>query len=212
MESLGQKIRSRRKFLGMSQQELANKSGLAMMTIRRYETEEREPTIQTIKKIAHALDVPINYLIPHQSEISGTKNKNIIKIPVYETIPAGVPMEAIEDVLDYEEIPEDWTKEQKEFFGMRVNNLSMEPEYMPGDVVIFEKKSNCKNGDVCAIFVDGEKEAIIRKVQKTENGIILIPLRQHRSAYKVRFFNNESQDFYFLKILGVACELRRKIP
>ena len=54
--NLIQKIRKARK---LTQKELAEKSGLSLMSIRRYESGERQPKYDQLKEIASALDVPV---------------------------------------------------------------------------------------------------------------------------------------------------------
>lgn len=53
--NIGAYIRDLRKSRGMTQQELADKSGVSLMSIRRYESGEREPRHDILKKIADAL-------------------------------------------------------------------------------------------------------------------------------------------------------------
>jgi transcriptional regulator with XRE-family HTH domain len=61
---LGQRIRKYRKKLGMSQDALSKKAGLAFHTIAKIETGATpNPTIDTVKKIADALDVGVEDLI-----------------------------------------------------------------------------------------------------------------------------------------------------
>lgn len=61
-QNTGDKIREYRKLAGLTQQELAQKTGISMMSIRRYERGERNPTYETISKIASALGVSVTGL------------------------------------------------------------------------------------------------------------------------------------------------------
>lgn len=67
MESInrevGNKISLIRKTEGLSQKELADKSGLAQNSIGNYERGERSPTIIAMAKIAKALGVPLGELV-----------------------------------------------------------------------------------------------------------------------------------------------------
>ena len=56
---LGQEIRQTRKKRRMSQSELAEKAGLALMTISRLERGEHDPHMKTLVRITRALDVPL---------------------------------------------------------------------------------------------------------------------------------------------------------
>ena len=56
---LGQNIRERRKERRMSQTELAQEAGVALMTISRLERGEHDPHLRTLSQIARGLGVPL---------------------------------------------------------------------------------------------------------------------------------------------------------
>lgn len=68
IETLGEKIKHYRRIKGYSQEQLAEKTELSKMSIRRYETGERQPRIETIKKIADSLNITLNDLLPDSIE------------------------------------------------------------------------------------------------------------------------------------------------
>lgn len=125
---------------------------------------------------------------------------------VYGTIPAGKPIECIEDIIDTEEIPADMLKGGKEYFGLRVKGNSMEPEYLDGDTLILLKQEDCENGDDCVVMVNGQ-EGTFKRVFKNENGIILQPLN---NAYPPTSYSNKEIEELPVKILGIVEEIRRK--
>ncbi len=57
--TIGAKIKEVRTHFGLTQKKLAEKSGLAEITIRQYENGKREPKIEALLKIANALDVAV---------------------------------------------------------------------------------------------------------------------------------------------------------
>jgi transcriptional regulator with XRE-family HTH domain len=56
---LGQKIRELRKERRMSQTELAQRAGVALMTISRLERGEHDPHVRTLSQTAKGLGVPL---------------------------------------------------------------------------------------------------------------------------------------------------------
>ncbi len=60
---LGQRVRELRKKQKMSQTELAEKAGVALMTISRLERGEHDPHMRTLWRIARSLGVPVVELI-----------------------------------------------------------------------------------------------------------------------------------------------------
>ncbi len=65
----GEKIKSKRSELKMSQQSLAEKSGLSLRTIQNYESGQRHPAnIAIVKDIATAIGVSYDYLLDDKSQ------------------------------------------------------------------------------------------------------------------------------------------------
>ena len=184
-----------------------NSTGLIAM----WKNGERQITTGDVALIANYLNLTIDELINKDLRFDNVQpteiDKDIVKIPVLGVIPAGVPIEAIEDVLDYEEIPKDWCKGGKEFFGLLIKGDSMFPKYIDNDVVIFEKTNDFNNGDECAVMVNGD-DCTFKKVLKHDHGITLQPLN---SAYDIKMYSNEDIEKLPIKIIGVAKEMRRKL-
>mgnify|MGYP000280277139 FL=1 len=200
-----------RKKKNITQQELADKTNIERSTISRIENGEIDTSIDNAIKIASALEIPLEEIIAKDLRFDNISpveiDKDVIKIPVLGVIPAGIPIEAIEDVLDYEEIPKDWCKDGKEFFGLLIKGDSMFPKYIDNDVVIFEKTNDFNNGDECAVMVNGD-DCTFKKVLKHDHGITLQPLN---SAYDIKMYSNEDIEKLPIKIIGVAKEMRRKL-
>ena len=170
----------------------------------------------TLEGISRILDVPIASLISHEDQVSaltdmyssahkrGIANNHI---PVLGSIPAGVPLEEVEDVIDWEDIPEDWTRGGRRYFALKVHGSSMYPRYEDGDVIILIKQETCENGQDCAVMV-GNTEATFKRVKFTDDGIILQSINPDYDSYV--YSNTQVQELPVV-ILGVVVELRRKI-
>lgn len=130
-----------------------------------------------------------------------------VKIPILGKVPAGIPIEAIEDIIGYEEIPASMLRDGNNYFSLKIDGDSMYPDYKTGDIIIIRQQSDCNSGDDCVVMVNGD-DATFKRVVKQEKSIILKPL------------NNEYEPYYFdeyeimtkpVKIIGVAVEVRRKL-
>lgn len=191
---------------------LATKIGIkSKSTIYRYMNGEMAPKISTIKYLAEIFLVnPIwlmGYDVPKKrDELYKNTKFDSSTIFVYGTIPAGIPMECIEDILDTEEISADMLKGGKQYFGLKIKGDSMEPDYLDGDTIIFLKQDNCENGDDCVVMVNGN-DGTFKRVRKNENGITLQPLNP---KYEPMTYTNEQIEKLPVKVLGVFEELRRK--
>ena len=202
------RLRSLRKEKGMTMKQLGDYVGASESAISLYETGKREADYETLLKFAELFDCSIDYLFERTENPVAIIPPKGIRIPVYGVIPAGTPIDAVEDILDYEEIPADWTAGGKEYFALKLRGNSMIPDYIDGDVVIFQKADTCENGEECAVMVSGE-EATFKKVIRQKGGVLLQPLNV--SEYEPKYYTNKEIEELPVRVIGVARELRRKI-
>lgn len=73
------KIKEFRKKQGLTQQELADKLNVTKSTICRYENNERDIKITTLKQIAKALNIPVTKLVPIDNKVANELTFNYIK-------------------------------------------------------------------------------------------------------------------------------------
>ena len=128
-----------------------------------------------------------------------------LKIPVLGTVAAGIPISAVEDILDYEEIPLAW-QNQGEFFALKIKGDSMEPRMESGDVVIVKQQSDANSGDTVIVLVNGD-DATCKRLEKTDNGIMLVSTNP---KYPPMFYSLDDIEKKPVVILGKVVELRQK--
>lgn len=197
----------------MSIDSLAQKIGIkSKSTIYRYMNGEMAPKLTTVKYLAEIFNVNPVWLMGYDIPMEIDKNyeeaeisKDTAVVLVYGTIPAGVPLECIEDIIGTEEIPANWLKGGKEFFGLKIKGNSMSPEYLENDIIILEKVPDCESGDDCVVMINGN-DGTFKRVFKNENGIILQPLN---NSYQPLIYTNQQIEELPVKILGKVVQLRR---
>ena len=212
VETFQNRLKEAMRIRDIKQVELVEKTGLDKTLINKYLSGISNARQQKLTKLADALNVNevwlMGYDVPIQRDLTiGTSlaSKSAV-VFVYGTIPAGIPMECIEDIIDTEEIPSDMLKGGKQYFGLKIKGNSMYPDYLDGDTIILEKTDNCESGDECCVMVNGS-DGTFKKVIKNENGIILQPLN---SEYQPMFYTNEQIKSLPVRIIGKVVELRRK--
>lgn len=199
----------------ISKNKLGEMVGVNQSTIGRWESNEITPSIDNVEEVAKALnvalpDILIKDLSFDNAELIDLPSDNV-KIPVLGRIPAGMPFEAIEEeyTTDYEEIPRAWLRGGNEFFALKLDGDSMEPEYQDKDVVIFRKAPDCESGQDCCIRINGY-DATFKRVKKQLNGIMVIPLNENNSTgFTTTFYTNEEILNMPIEILGVVKQIRR---
>ena len=128
------------------------------------------------------------------------------RIKVYGSVPAGIPLEANEDIIGWEDIPEEWLYGDRQFFGLRVQGDSMEPEYRAGDIIVVLKQPDCESGQDAVVYVNGY-EATLKRVFKQQFGILLQPLNP---KYEPRFYDY-GDEYNPVVIVGIVREIRRRV-
>lgn len=200
-----EKIRQLREEQGLSQQDLADKMGYkSRSAINKIELGLRDISHSKVIAFAEALGVSPAYLFGWSDDKQGEAKKGV-KIPVLGTVPAGIPLEAIEEILDYEEIPTKMAQ-QGEFFALQIKGTSMEPKISEGDVVIVRKQDDVDSGDIAIVLVNDD-EATVKKIKKFDGGINLIPLNPD---FDVMTYSNKEIIDLPVRILGKVVELRAK--
>ena len=146
--AFGEYIKGKREERGYTQRKLALAAGLGNSTISRIEGEGRIPDIATLTKLAKALRLPMEdlaqaagFAMPEESP-----KKKGVQIPVLGEIAAGIPLDAIEEVIDYEEIPASMAK-TGDFLGLRIKGDSMSPHILDGDTVIIRQQADIESGE-----------------------------------------------------------------
>lgn len=212
VETFQNRLKEAMRIRDIKQVELVEKTGLDKTLINKYLSGISNARQQKLTKLADALNVNevwlMGYDVPIQRDLTiGTSlaSKSAV-VFVYGTIPAGIPMECIEDIIDTEEISADMLKSGKQYFGLKIKGNSMSPEYLDGDTIILEKVDNCENGQDCVVMVNGN-DGTFKRVFKNENGIILQPLN---NEFQPMVYSNEQIKNLPVKVIGKVIELRRK--
>lgn len=199
-------LKAARKNAGISQKELAHRLFISQQAYAKYETGAASPNPDVLAAIASELKVSVNDLLDlPRSFDSPPSSTGGIWVPVLGKVAAGIPIEAIQEIEDYEEISID-TASKGEHFALRIRGDSMEPRIKDGDVVIVRRQPDCNDGDVAVVLVDGEA-ATVKRIKKRPEGLMLIP---NNTAYEPMFYSNEDIEKLPVTIAGKVVELRGK--
>lgn len=229
MNYIGEYIRKYRGDLSL--REFADKCGISHTHLdsieKGFDPRTGKPvrvTVETLKKIAKTMGMTINDLLINSGDVKISDlqfdnaeiadiTSDTIQIPVLGTIKAGKEIEAQEDIIEYIDIPKEWTKGNKKFFGLNISGDSMFPKYQEKDIVIFEQTNDytLANKKDCAVMVNGF-DATFKNITISESGITLVPLNLNNADnYQPTFYNKEQIEQLPVKIIGIAREKRTKL-
>lgn len=214
IRTVGERIKEYREMNELTLEEMSRLTDIKAQTLNRYELGQRDPKSENLVSIAEKLDVSLKWLSgydvpydtftePKHSLIPSSKKG--VKIPVLGRVQAGIPIEAIEEVLDYEEITEAMAR-TGEFFGLQIKGDSMEPLLYEKDVIIVKKQPDAESGAIVVVIINGN-DATVKKLKKVDNGLMLISINP---KYEPMLFNEKDIEELPVEIIGKAVELRRK--
>jgi repressor LexA len=209
MKQFSEIMKELRESKGLSQRDLAEKLKIGKSSISMYENGEREPSRERMEEIADFFNVDMDFLygktdVKRKYDLSKLEKKGR-KIPVVGRVAAGIPIAAIEDTIDYEEISEDMAL-NGEYFGLKIKGDSMSPRILENDVVIVKKQTCVESGEIAIVLINGS-DVTCKKVVKHEAGISLIPLN---NCYAPVFYSCQEITSLPVAIIGKVVENRQK--
>lgn len=202
MLQLYKNIKDKRIALGMSQDDLAKKTGYtSRSSIAKIESGKVDLPQTKIKLFADALNVtPAELMGWDDSKDSILSIPNIIPLPVTKKVPllgriaCGDPITAVENVEDYIDVPE-FT--QADFALTCQGDSMIGARIMDGDIVYIRLQPEVENGEIAAVLIDGE--ATLKRVYYQKGRIILQP---ENNNYPPLIY--EKDEILDVRILGKA--------
>lgn len=218
-KELGEFLKNLRLKKDFTTRQVYEKSGVSNSYLSLVENGNRKASAIILKKLATVYNV--DYLDLYEKAgyidlIEDDKKNRIdskpkgVKVPVLGYIKAGIPISAIEEIIDYEEIPETLAR-KGQFFALTVKGDSMAPDIKEGDIAILLVQSNVENGEIGAIIFNGDNEATLKRIYKDETGITLIPDNpNNQDGFKPTHYTNKEIEEIPITIAGKLMEIRKK--
>ena len=196
-------MRRYRKQCGYSQKDLASQLFVTQQAVGKWERGEATPNPETVLKIAKILGITTDQLLGDTATPASTGGT---WVPVLGDVAAGIPIEAVENIVDYEEIDSSMAS-TGEFFGLRIKGSSMEPRIRDGDVVIVRRQEDAETSDTAVILVNGDSATVKRIKKEPDGSLWLLP---NNPAYDPQHYSPAEIATLPVRIIGQVVELRGK--
>lgn len=89
-----ERLRKARNAFGISQKDLAKRLFISQQAYAKYETGASTPNPETLAAIAKEINVSVDYLLGQTSNPAVKPASTAVRINVYGSVPAGIPIEA----------------------------------------------------------------------------------------------------------------------
>lgn len=165
-QTLGDRIRNRRKELKLTQKDLATAlKGVSHVAISQWESNTTKPNAENILDLSTVLQCEISWLLRGNGESNVVPASiGMTKIPLISYIQAG-QWTGIDDFRetcgDYEYILTDLDVSD-DAFALEIKGDSMTPDFLEGDVVIIDPNEPPHAGEFVAA-INGNYEATFKK-------------------------------------------------
>lgn len=191
-------LKSKREELQLTLTDVAELVGVNVSTIMRWENGDiANMKRDKILKLANALKISPSVIMGWEDDAPPRS----IRIPVLGRVAAGIPIEAIEEIIDYEEVDGN-TAAPGELFGLLIKGNSMAPRICDRDVVIVRKQEAADSGDIVIATINGD-DAVCKRLLIYGKTILL---RSNNPEYEDIDVTGRT-DFH---IIGKVVELRGK--
>lgn len=157
----------------------------------------KSPSALRLRAIADYFGIDVDELLDDKS--TG------VRVPVYGTVPAGIPVDAIEEIIGYEEITPTLAASGK-YIALKIKGNSMTPQICDGDTVIVRLQADADTGDTVIVLV-ADGEATCKKLKKDRTGVWLMP---NNPAYEPMYYTNAEIESVPVNVIGKVIELRRE--
>jgi len=175
---IGEKLKYRRKEIGLTMLEVAKIAGVSEATVSRWESGDIvNMRRDKIVLLAKALQVSPSFIMEWEDD----QNDNDVyqygniypietkKIPLLGEIACGEPIAAYEEVECYVELGTDVHAD----FCLRARGDSMiNARIHNGDIVFIRKQPDVENGEIAAVVIEGD--ATLKRVYKKPYGLLLM--------------------------------------
>lgn len=214
-----EKLKIARKEAKITQVELAEKLNVTQGTVANWERGVREPDIETVQRIATALNIKIEMLfsdLPRSNNRFRSANSakmetapfypdQMTPIPVIGKVAAGYTCLAEQHIEGYALVDPDSLTDGYDYFWLRVTGDSMEPDIREGDLVLVRVQEAVESGECAVVLVD-EEDGLVKDIEIGKDHVTLCSKNPN---YPPRVFVREEANR--VRIVGKVVELKRVI-
>ena len=127
------------------------------------------------------------------------------KLPVIGKISAGLPILAVENIIDYAFAPSSYIKDDYTYFYLLVQGDSMNLKFNNGDYILVQQQDTLENDEIGVFLI--EDEATVKRY-KAENGIIKLFPMSTNPKHEAQFYDPQKVK---IKIIGKVISYQGKV-
>lgn len=186
---------------GMTQQQVAAAIGVTTTGYQNWEYGNTPIKATALRELAKLFGCTTDYLL-NISDIKVAVPSAARMLPVFGSISAGTPREALTQSDVMHETPERLYLEHERAFWLTVSGNSMNRLFPDGSLVLIDPDEEVRNGDVAVVFVNGD-DATLKRVYFESESVRLHP-ESYDPEYRDRVIDQSDPDAPEVRIIGKA--------
>lgn len=217
-EELGKYLKQLREIKGLSLREVDKLSDISYTHLNMIENGKRNVTPALLRNLAQLYNADYLDLYEKAGYIDLIEDEErskiktdilgnpVVPLPLVGAVKAGYNYLAQENWIGTIDVETSLVGDGKDYFALKVKGDSMAPVFIEGDIVIIKKQNDCENNEYAVVIINGD-EGTLKKIKKTDSGIILQPLNP---AYGPVMYTKEEMETIPIIIVGVVKQLKRE--
>ena len=186
---------------GMTQQQVAAAIGVTTTGYQNWEYGNTPIKATALRELAKLFGCTTDYLL-NISDIKVAVPSATRMLPVFGSISAGTPREALTQSDVMHETPERLYLEHERAFWLTVSGNSMNRLFPDGSLVLIDPDEEVCNGDVAVVFVNGD-DATLKRIYHEGDSIRLHP-ESYDPEYRDRVIDATDPDAPEVRVIGKA--------
>ena len=151
---------------GLTQKQVAQRLGVATMTVSQYEMGRRTPRTEVMERYAEVFNIPVSYF----------EHEDVRLVPKFSDAAAGPGCWTDGIPEEYLILPKS-LQGKGDFFAVNVKGDSMSPYILDGDLLFVKKQNFIERNGRIAIITVGE-DVRVKKISLTEEGMLVESLNK----------------------------------
>ena len=165
------------------------------------------PRIDKIQLLANYFGIQKSDLVENKEKSKTDVLGNpVAPVPLLGAVKAGYNYLAQENWIGTVDVEKSLVGDGKDYFALKVKGDSMAPVFLENDIVIIKKQNDCENNEYAVVIINGD-EGTLKKIKKTDSGIILQPLNP---AYGPVMYTKDEMETIPIIIVGIVKQLKRE--
>ncbi|HAU5562403.1 TPA: helix-turn-helix domain-containing protein [Serratia fonticola] len=207
-ESVGERIRSRRKILKLTQQGVASGIGVSHVAVSQWEKDETLPRGENLLRLAELLQCTAAWIIDGEGEVFTTPStvSDVSALPLITLTQAAAWMQEQRLLIRQQATRFLYSdsKLSESALAITLDDAAMQPDYRPGDTLIFDPTVAPQPGDVVLAHINGEVLVRIYRLMTEQHDEQIFSLRPLNEDFPVQTSSEKK-----IELIGTMMEMRR---